>query len=245
MTRRALTDQRSRLIAGALLLAALAASRTIAGGAAPKAPARDGGATISPDLGRIGDPTIWRVTNGEFEVVRDNGRRVLRLAPIGGNRQGSNLALALVIGFEFAEGVIDVDLRGNARGQASFPGVAFAANGQSHEAVYFRPFNFQSADPAQHAHAVQYVAAPDYPWDRLRASHPGVYEAAVAPVPNPEDWFHARIDVSARQVRVSVNHADTPCLVVDRLNTSVSGGVGLWVDSRPGSFSNLKITRRR
>lgn len=202
-------------------------------------------ALVVLDLERIADDSAWRVINGEVEVAKEGGKTIVRLAPIGGNRQGSNFALALVRGVPFAQGQIEVDLRGNPAGQGSFVGVAFGViDGTTHEAIYFRPFNFQADDPVKRSHAVQYVAQPQHPWDRLRAEKPGSYEAAVAPVPDPAAWFHARIDVSASRVSVFINGAARPCLSVDRLGSNAVGEVGLWVDSQPGSFANLKIQRR-
>jgi hypothetical protein len=199
---------------------------------------------VAPDLGRIADASVWHVINGESRVSEENGRRVVRLAPIGGNRKGSNVAMALVAGLELAEGTIEVDLRGDPAGQASFVGVAFGVkDGGKHEAVYFRPFNFQAEDPVRRAHAVQYVAWPEYTWERLRAEKAGLYESAVAPVPAPAGWFHARVEVTASRVSVFVDGASRPCLSVDRLRGAARGGVGLWVDSQEGSFANLRIAR--
>ena len=186
--------------------------------------------------------TRWSVVNGESRATRDGDKRVLMLAPIGGNRKGSNVALALVDG-GFDGGTIDVDLKGGGDAQASFLGVAFAvADAQHYEAIYFRPFNFRAGDAAHRAHAVQYVAWPEQTWERLRRESPGVYEAALEPAPDPARWFHARIEVDAAKVRVFVDGAPRPCLVVDRLGERRRGGVGLWVDSQPGAFANLKIT---
>jgi hypothetical protein len=42
-------------------------------------------------------------------------------------------------------------------------------------------------------------------------------------------------------VRVWVDDAKEPCLVVDRLASREGGKVGLWVDSGGGTFKNLKI----
>lgn len=203
------------------------------------------GAPIVPDLERISDGKAWQVINGEFHLSNEGGKPTVRLSPIGGNRQGSNVAMALVRGVAFAQGQIEVDLRGDAAGQASFLGVAFGVTDghHAHEAIYFRPFNFQADNPVNRAHAVQYVAWPQHTWDRLRAERPGAYEAAVAPVPDPAAWFHSRIEVSASRVRVFVNDAAQPCLSVDRLGGHAAGDVGLWVDSQPGSFANLKIQR--
>src|SRR5512138_2045623 len=79
-------------------------------------------ARIVPDFARVTDANAWHVINGEVAVSNEGDRRIVRLAPIGGNRQGSNLALALVRGVPFAQGQIELDLRGNPAGQASFVG---------------------------------------------------------------------------------------------------------------------------
>jgi hypothetical protein len=88
---------------------------------------------------------------------------------------------------------------------------------------------------------VQYIAWPEHTWESLRARSPVVYEAAIDPVPDPARWFHARIEVTNKRVRVWVDDAAKPCLVVDRLGAQTDGGLGLWVDSQSGSFANLKI----
>ena len=114
-------------------------------------------------------------------------------------------------------------------------------DGKTFEAVYFRPFNFMRDDKSFRAHAVQYVAWPDHTWEKLRKAKPGVYESAVKPVPDPSGWFHARIEVTKQKVSVWVDDANEPCLVVDRLASHAKGKVGLWVDSKDGSFRNLQI----
>ena len=192
-------------------------------------------------LAWVGCAPQLTIVNGEWQRVAEDGRRVTRLAPIGGNRKGSNVALAIVDGSALAEGSIDVDLKGNGEGQASFLGVAFGiTDGSRYEAVYFRPFNFRAGDDEHRGHAVQYIAWPEHTWERLRAASPGVYEAAVAPVPDPAAWFHARVEVAATKVSVFVDGAPTPCLVVNRL-APAKGSVALWVDSQPGAFAHLQI----
>lgn len=208
-------------------------------------------ATIAPDLGKVTDGKTWRVVNGAVRVTEEKGKPVVHLSPTGGDRKGSNVALALVEGAELAEGTFEIDLRGDPAGKASFVGVVFNAteDGKTHEAVYFRPFNFKSDDPVRRAHAVQYVAWPEHTWEKLRAEKPGAYESAVAPIPDPLGWFHARIEVTASRVNVFVDGATRPCLSVDRLSGGkggkAGGRVGLWVDSKEGSFAGFKILRSR
>jgi hypothetical protein len=199
----------------------------------------------TPDPSRIDDGKSWNVINGETSRSVEDGKKVVRLHPKGGNRPGSNVALALVGGGRFDEGTIDVDLEGNGEEQASFVGVAFAvADDETYEAVYFRPFRFRAADPVQRAHGVQYVAWPQHTWEALRARAPGVYEAVADPTPDPARWFHARVEVTRKTVRVFVDGASRPCLVVDRLGGRSDGKLGLWVDSQTGAFANLKIAPR-
>jgi hypothetical protein len=224
-----------------------AAARPASGGASRSGPPRgegvDGGA-IAPDLGKIDDGAIWTVINGVAAPEREGERRAVRLGPKGGNTRGSNVGLALVNGVEFDEGTIDVDLKGQGGERASFVGIVFGAEGgATYEAVYFRPFNFKHEDPARRAHGVQYIAWPGHTWESLRARAPGVYEAAVDPVPDPAGWFHARVEVAKTQVRVFVNDAKAPCLVVERLGRAQKGRVGLWVDSQDGSFAGLIVRR--
>jgi hypothetical protein len=200
-----------------------------------------GPTAIRPDVTRIEDPKTWSVANVESHAAVEDGRHVLRLAPVGGNRKGSNVGLALVTGVTFAEGAIDVDLRGQGEASASFVGVVFGVvDPGRYEAVYFRPFRFRSADAVERSHAVQYVAWPEHTWEALRAKSPGVYEAAITPVPDPAGWFHARIEVGRATVKVFVDGAAQPTLVVNRLRTA-NGGIGLWVDSQEASFTNLQI----
>jgi hypothetical protein len=200
-----------------------------------------GPTAIRPEVTGIGDAGMWRVVNAESHVAVENGKDVLRLAPVGGNRKGSNVGMALVAGVTCGEAAIDVDLRGQGEATASFVGVAFGvADADRYEAVYFRPFRFRSVDAIERSHAVQYIAWPEHTWEALRARSPGGYEAAVAPALDPAGWFHAHIEVGRTTVKVFVGGAAQPTLVVNRLRTA-SGGVGLWVDSQEGSFANLQI----
>jgi hypothetical protein len=200
-----------------------------------------GPSAIRPDVARIGDATGWTVVHAESRVAVEDGKQVVKLAPVGGKRKGSNVGMALVAGVTCAEGAIDVDLRGQGEGRASFVGIAFGvADATRYEAVYFRPFRFRSTDAVERSHAVQYVAWPEHTWEALRAQSPGVYETAIVPAPDPAGWFHAHIEVGRATVKVFVDGAAQPALVVHRLRTD-RGGVGLWVDSQEGSFANLEI----
>jgi hypothetical protein len=196
---------------------------------------------VVPELSRIADGKLWSVVNAEVRAATEQGRGVVRMRPKGEPGPGSNIGLALVQGVSFAEGTLEIDLKGNGQTERSFLGVAFAvADDKRFEAVYFRPFNFMREGEFRR-HAVQYVAWPVHTWEQLRADTPNVFEAAVKPVPDPSGWFHARVEVTKHKVSVWVDDAKEPCLVVERLADREQRQVGLFVDSREGTFRDLKI----
>ena len=193
--------------------------------------------SVAPDLGHLSDAKSWRVIDADASVEGT----IVRLKPHGDPAVGSNIGMALVQNLKFSEGTLEIDLRGAGPREASFLGLAFGvADAKTFEAVYFRPFRFVDGDPDARSHAVQYVAWPEYTWEKLRKDKPGAYEAAIQPVPDPAGWFHAHIVITKQKVSVSVDGSAKPCLVVDRLGRR-QGDVGLWVDSMPGAFRNRRI----
>ena len=191
---------------------------------------------ITPDLSAL-PAHGWEIANREPAAVIEDGRPAVRFD----ERRGPGIAL--FEGLELANGEIEFDAKGRDIDQRSFVGVVFRAAGvDSYEAVYFRPFNFRSADPVRRAHAVQYEKEPEFPWKRLREEHPGRYEHAVEPAPDPNGWFHARIVVRDRRVRVFVNGAATPSLDIETVSEPRAGRVGFWIgDESPGLFANFVV----
>src|SRR5207237_504148 len=103
---------------------------------------------------------------------------------------------------------IELDIKGKDVQGQSFVGVAFhGVDDTTYDAVYLRPFNFKTDDPVRNTHAVQYVSHPTYPWQKLRAEHPGEYEQPVTPAPDPNGWFHVRVVVASPKVSVFVADA--------------------------------------
>lgn len=143
----------------------------------------------------------------------------------------------------FSNGTIDVDLRGKDLKQGSFIGIAFhGVSKDDCEVIYFRPFNFFAKDSLARMHMVQYVQDTLYGWERLREEHPGVYENKLSSPPNPNDWFHVKIDIQGKDIKVYVNNESTPCLKVTSLNAKTSGMLGFWVgNSSEGDFANLVV----
>ncbi len=191
----------------------------------------------SPDLSAHADSSAWRIHNRTSSAVPDTPN-ALRLD--ARDRDG----IAWLVGSDFANGTIELDLRGANKPGRSFVGLAFrGVDDTTYEAIYFRAFNFKNPDPARTARAVQYISHPQHPWQVLREKFPGKYEAAISPVPDPDDWFHARIVLSGRTISVFVNNAKEPSLTVESLTDRTSGQLGLWVGhASSGDFANLKIT---
>lgn len=145
---------------------------------------------------------------------------------------------------EFTEGVMDVELRGrNATGQ-SFVGLAFhAKDAETYDAVYVRPFNFQSEDPVRRKRAIQYISIPGHDWPELRSDFPGKYEAAIDPKPKPDEWCKLRLIIRGAQLEAFVNGAQKPALRVELLNKRLKGKVGLWVgNNSDGWFRSFRVT---
>jgi hypothetical protein len=143
----------------------------------------------------------------------------------------------------FTKGTIEVDLRGKDVTQRSFLGIAFhGVDTSTFDAVYFRPFNFQSTDPARKVHMVQYISPPRFTWQYLRSEFNGVYEKGIDPPPAPTEWLHAKIVVSDTDIKVYVNNAKSPSLTVQKLNDRQDGKIGLWVFDLPGDFANFTIS---
>src|SRR5213076_609089 len=185
-------------------------------------------------------PAGLEVFNRTATGVQDGSRSGIRLSASAGD------GVALLPGIQFTNGTIELDVRGKDVPQQSFVGVAFhAVDGTTYDAIYFRPFNFRAEDPARRGHAVQYIAQPIYPWQKLRAEQPGKYERAIDPVPDPNAWFHVRVVVTSPKVSVFVDDAKEPSLVIDQLSNRKKGLVGLWVGNNSGGdFANVKIVPR-
>jgi hypothetical protein len=203
--------------------------------------------TIVPDLKAMAEGQGAQISAGlHLAWLPDvKGRPALKVQPTKREFAVEDKWIVRLKDIAFTDGVIAFDALGqSAPPQSNFLGVAFqAVDDETHEAVYFRPFNFRADDAERKSHAVQYVAHPHYPWFDLRQNKPGQYEQPVAPAPDGDGWFHAEVVIAQRRVSAYVNGVSEPSLVVERLGDRPDGGIGLWVGpGRGGYFANLKIT---
>jgi hypothetical protein len=184
-----------------------------------------------------------RFAAGKLRVVN---RDVTRLQGTEGvhmsEREGNGVAW--IEGSDFAEGTIEVDIRGRDVLQRSFVGIAFHRNDDNtYEAVYLRPFNFRAEDPLRHQHAVQYIAFPEYDWPRLRKEFPEEFENPVDQSIVPTDWVPLRVVVKGRTIQVYVGPVKSPTLEVRKLGQHDRGMVGLWTgNGSDGDFAHVRIT---
>ncbi len=154
-----------------------------------------------------------------------------------------NDGLAWITGVELSEGTIELEIKGKNEQGRSFVGIAFhGQDDRVFDAVYLRPFNFQATEPERRSHAIQYISIPEHDWSELRKSHPGKYEFAITPAPEPESWVKLKLVIKGKKVTAFVNGSDKPALTVELLNERLKGKVGLWVgNGSDGWFRNLKV----
>lgn len=185
--------------------------------------------------------------NGKLQVVN---RTLTSFMDKRGNgvqfSEANGDGVAWIDGVNFANGSIEVDIKGKDVVQQSFVGIAFhGVDEKTLDAIYFRPFNFHAADSVRLIHAVQYISHPDFSWNVLRETQNAKYEKAIPSAPDPNEWFHVKIVVDYPHVTVYVNHSASPCLSVDKLNDRQSGKLGLWVgNTSGGEFANLAISNK-
>ncbi|MEB2774320.1 family 16 glycoside hydrolase [Algoriphagus sp. D3-2-R+10] len=177
-------------------------------------------------------PKDWTVHNREVTFSEE----VIHL-----NAQENDGILWLTTS-DFQNGTIEIDIKGRDLLGQSFVGLAF--HGQSNEqydAVYFRPFNFQS--PERNSHSVQYISMPGYDWATLRESEPGKYENTITPVVDPTSWFHVRLEIQYPKINAFINGAKEASLSIEQISSRSSGQVGLWVgNGSEGWFKNIKLS---
>jgi hypothetical protein len=195
---------------------------------------------ITPDLKTILNEDGWKGKFVSVELTKKESSDALMITKTEGDQ------FIWLDNFKFTNGIIEFDAKGKASPpQSSFVGIAFrVVDEKTYDAIYFRPFNFRSSNPVNKSHAVQYTSHPEWTWNRLRTDHNGEYEKGIEPAPNGDDWFHAKIVIQNPEIKVYVNNANDPSLVVKELSNRKDGSVGLWCNGF-GIIANLKITQQK
>lgn len=153
--------------------------------------------------------------------------------------------MAILKNVKFKSGTISIDFKGEDVAGKSFVGLAFnIQNDSTYEAVYFRPFNFESPNKINREHAIQYIYHPEFSWQKLRTEREGVFEAEFIDPPNPNDWFTIEVTIDETTVKVSEISSGKVLMEIERLTKPVSNSIGLWTGhNSKGSFRTLKIIK--
>jgi len=197
---------------------------------------------------RLDASTPFELVNARIEFETYRGLQALLLAPPPEHEIAGRGMLALVPGIDFKDGTIEVDVAGAPREDAppdmrGFIGIAFRAkpHGAAAEYFYIRPTNGRADDQLVRNHATQYMAEPEFPWQKLREECPGVYESYADMESGA--WTHLKIVVAGVKAQLYVNRTDQPCLIVNDLKLGHSHGqVALWANiTTIAHFANLSI----
>ncbi len=195
---------------------------------------------FTPDLKTILDGKSWKGKFTSFELSKKDNSDAVMITKTEADQ------FVWLNDFNFTNGIIEFDAKGkSAPPQSSFVGIAFRViDEKTYDAVYFRPFNFRAGNSLSKSHAVQYISNPEWTWKRLRDERTGEYEKGIEPAPDGDEWFHAKIEIQKPKIKVYVNGAETPSLVVNELSDRKGGSVGIWCNGF-GIVANLKITSQK
>ncbi len=195
----------------------------------------------SPDLIQsVENKMLWKYFNRTPGfIMKDRGKIYSLMLD---SKPGDGLAVYQDL--EFENGTIEFDVKGKDVLQQSFVGVAFhIQNDSTYNAVYFRPFNFKI--PERASHSVQYICHPEFTWQKFRTDFPEQFEKKVNPVPDPNAFFHAKVEVKWPAVMVYVENSNEPSLEVQMKSSFKKGKIGLWVgNGSDGTFKNLIVTKK-
>ncbi|OUF39377.1 hypothetical protein AZZ64_002074 [Enterobacter cloacae] len=128
-----------------------------------------------------------------------------------------------------------------------FIGVSFRIDEQGQfESIYLRPTNSQADDQVRRNHSVQYVAFPEYRFDRLRRESPEQYETYAEL--ELARWMHMRVVVEGQRAVLYLNHSEKSAFIVNglKLGSNQRGGVGVWLESGTiAYFRELKVSKKK
>lgn len=193
--------------------------------------------------------------NVTVDRISYRGRNAVRVSSLpsadaiyDSQKSGTGGGLVIVEGSTFHDGTIEVDVAGKPQANApatarGFVGIAFRVPPDAfrYDYVYIRPTNRRADDQERRNHSTQYASFPDNEWLKLRTEFPGKYESYTDLITG--EWTHLKIEVSGIKMRLYVNGASQPTLLVNDLKLGDrSGVVALWVGvGTEAHFANLRL----
>jgi len=182
--------------------------------------------------------------NVNVKAVEYKGRKAVQITS-----PSAEDGFAVLPGTDFQDGTIEADIALKITTppgvrMPGFVGIAFRArpDASHYDLFYLRPGNSHADDQAMRNHSVQYVALPDFDWNKLRREWPYVYESYANL--QFETWTHLKIEVQGRTAKLFLNGSENPNLVVNGLKGGdLRGVVALWgYQGEEAYFSNVRIT---
>ena len=187
----------------------------------------------------------------DVELSSSEGTEVLRVVKPEDNMEPDVATYARLVGSDFHDGTIEVDVRARLSSWADvdcrgFIGIVFRASDDDDrfEGFYVRPRNGRSCtEPQRRIHTMQYFSYPGYTFAYFRERGIADYEARADI--EMDEWVHIKAEVAGTEGRFFVDDMDRPALVVPKMfaGDSARGGVGLYVDNgTDGLFRNVRVT---
>ena len=187
----------------------------------------------------------------DVELSSSEGTEVLRVVKPEDNMEPDVATYARLVGSDFHDGTIEVDVRARLSSWADvdcrgFIGIVFRASDDDDrfEGFYVRPRNGRSCtEPQRRIHTMQYFSYPGYTFAYFRERGIADYEAQADI--EMDEWVHIKAEVAGTEGRFFVDDMDSPALVVPKMfaGDSARGGVGLYVDNgTDGLFRNVRVT---
>ncbi|MGS2739029.1 hypothetical protein [Sinomicrobium sp. M5D2P17] len=177
------------------------------------------------------------------ETIRNVNREVSFTGKVLELNAAEGGGMAILENISFKNGTVRLAIKGENNPGKSFVGIAFnIQNDSTYEAIYFRPFNFESTEKIRREHGIQYVFEPNYSWKTLRRENKGEFEAEFIKPPSPDDWFTVSLTIEKDKIIVRDGHTGKLLMQAKRLSTTLSDKFGFWVgNNSKGSFKDLTI----
>ena len=180
-----------------------------------------------------------------------DGEDVIRVVKPEENTEPDAATYARLVGPDFHNGTIEVDVRSRLMPWADvdcrgFIGIVFRDNTDDpeFESFYVRPRNGRSCfEPQRRIHTMQYFSYPGYTFAYFRERGIADFEAKADI--DMDEWIHIKAEVEGAKATFYVDDMDVPALVVPELfhGADARGAVGLDVDNgTEGNFRNLVVT---
>jgi hypothetical protein len=178
-----------------------------------------------------------KAVNSFVSLEKLDGEKVIRVTKDPIIKEFDEPTFVCIKNLDFTNGTIEVKVLSRLLPDApdfswGFIGIAFHINNSysKFESIYIRPTNGRSDSQVRRNHSIQYIAYPDYKFQRLRKDSPEMYESYADMGLN--EWIQIRIEVQGLNAKLYINNNKQPSLIVNdlMLGDNVQGAIGLFVD---------------